>query len=251
MWLLRRIFNRVAGRRRFQPLFTRIHRAALIGLNIGPADEVASSGERVVLGALDAASVVFDVGANVGDYSNLVESLVPNARVHAFEPSPTAFHALEASLGGRACLHGYGLGERDEEIALYAPAPGSPLASISQRRHPSAEWYPLERVRLRRLDDVCSEEAVTRIDLLKIDVEGHELAVLNGAATMLAEGRIQRIQFEFGGANIDSRTFLRDILDVLPRFALFRIVRDGLVEVRYEELWEVFTTTNFVAIRPS
>ena len=152
-------------------------------------------------------------------------------------------------MGGRACLHDYGLGERGEDVPLYAPAPGSPLASTSHRRHPGIQWDAVETIRIRRLDEVCAEEGIGRIDLLKIDVEGHELSVLRGARTMLGEGRIQRVQFEFGGTNVDSRVFLRDIFELLSDFNVSRILRDGVVEVRYEPLWEIFTTTNFIATR--
>jgi FkbM family methyltransferase len=228
-------------------MFMTIHRAALIGLNIGPADDLATSGELGVLRSLVAGSVVFDVGANVGRYS--AAAVQHGLVVHAFEPSSEAFVKLEQGMRGRACLHRCGLGERDDTLTLYAPEPGSGMASLYARTHPAATWSPVEAVRLRRLDDVVIEERIERIDLLKLDVEGHELAVLRGAERMLAEGRIARVQFEFGGANIDARVFLRDILAELKGYALYRIVRDGIVPVNYDERWEIFTTTNFLALR--
>ena len=70
---LRRAVRSFMGRRRFQAMFMTIHRAALIGLNIGPADDLTKSGELRVLRSLTAGSVVFDVGANVGRYSAAAE----------------------------------------------------------------------------------------------------------------------------------------------------------------------------------
>jgi hypothetical protein len=98
------------------------------------------------------------------------------------------------------------------------------------------------------LDDVCADEGIDHVDLLKIDTEGNELAVLAGASRMLSGRRVDRVQFEFGGTNIDARTYLRDFVDVLQAFDLYRVVRDGVVPVRYDERWELFTTTNFLAV---
>jgi hypothetical protein len=49
----------------------------------------------------------------------------------------------------------------------------------------------------------------------------------------------------------DARTYLRDFVDALPGYRLYRIVREGVVPVAYDERWEIFTTTNFLAVRES
>jgi len=82
-----------------------------------------------------------------------------------------------------------------------------------------------------------------------MDVEGNELKVLDGALNMLASKRIRFIQFEFGGCNIDSRTFFQDFYYLLNKdFQLYRIVQDGLFPINhYKECYELFMTTNFLA----
>lgn len=234
------------GRARFQRAFERLHRWSLLGMGIGTGDQFATSGELRVLRSLPRGSVVLDVGANVGGYTRA--ALVAGHVVHSFEPSPVAFAELERA-SGSACLHPYGLGDADEEVELFAPEPGSGMASVYLRRHPRHEWTPQGRIRVRRLDDVAREEGIEHVDLLKLDVEGHELAVLRGAEQLLAGGHVERIQFEFGGTNIDARTYLRDFVEALPGYRLHRIVRDGIVPVAYSELSEIFTTTNFLAVR--
>jgi len=57
------------------------------------------------------------------------------------------------------------------------------------------------------------------------------------------------VQVEFGGTAIDARVYLRDFFDLLGNdFAIHRIVRDGVVPVTYSEWFEVFVTSNFLAI---
>ena len=89
-----------------------------------------------------------------------------------------------------------------------------------------------------------------RIDYLKLDIEGHELFALKGGARMLAERRVRFVQFEFGEANVDFRTYIRDFHSLLgPDYCLHRIVADGLRQIpAYSaELEEVFATINYLA----
>ncbi len=232
-------------------MFERLHRVALAGMNMGrSADNPAWSGERVVIERLAQTPVIFDVGANIGDYASMVLEVRPGARIWCFEPSAEACSRLVNRLGHRLTAMAIALGDAEGQSDFFAPSEGSPLGSTYARQHSSLEWKPTERVHVRRLDDVCRDNSINRIDLLKIDVEGHELAVLRGAERMIRTGAIAAIQFEFGGANVDSRTFLKDFFILLSEsYQIHRIVRDGLTPVAYEERTEVFTTTNYLAVR--
>ena len=176
-------------------------------------------------------------------------ALAAGARVHAFEPSAASLEQLRAAVAAKACVHAYGLGDMEEERELLSTSNADGMASVYARQRPGLVWDWSETVRIRRLDDVCAEEAIERIDLLKLDVEGHELAVLEGASRMLAEDRVRMVQFEFGGTALDARVYLRDFFRLLePRFCLFRILRDGLAPIEYDERWEIFTTANYLAV---
>jgi FkbM family methyltransferase len=187
--------------------------------------------------------VIFDVGANVGAYATgVLERLGGRVQLYCFEPSSEACERLMSSVGRRAKIFRLALGERDGTVPLYFDSPGSPIGSLFQRHQEHLETHS---------DDVCQEAGVNRIDLLKLDVEGNELNVLTGARGLLADGAIEMIQFEFGGCNVESRTFLRDFFDLLtPAYRIHRIVKDGLVSVdRYREEDEIFVTVNYVAVR--
>ncbi|GHV56141.1 hypothetical protein AGMMS49579_20380 [Spirochaetia bacterium] len=77
------------------------------------------------------------------------------------------------------------------------------------------------------------------------------MKVLEGAKHMIQSGNIDFIQFEFGGCNIDSRTYFQDFFYALKdRYRIYRIIRDGLFEIKaYREMYECFMNSNFFAER--
>ena len=102
------------------------------------------------------------------------------------------------------------------------------------------------------IDEFAAEHGLTTIDLLKMDIEGHELEALHGAANLLGAGRIKALTFEFGGCNIDSRTYFQDFWYLLTGygFRLYRLLPGaGLMPIqKYTEDLESFVTTNYAAI---
>ena len=65
---------------------------------------------------------------------------------------------------------------------------------------------------LSTLDLFCEREAIPNIDFLKIDTEGNELDVLEGAKKLLSGGKIKIIQFEFGECDVFSQSFFERFL---------------------------------------
>lgn len=247
------------GTVRSQRLFGLLRRVALLGMNYG-ADDPATSGEQHVLdriarGRQGGRPVVFDVGANVGAYARLTLERLPDVELHCFEPSPHALERLRSAVEGHPAVHvhPFGLGRAETTEPFYGNSPGSELASVYPRRldHHGIVVDRQGDVRLRRLDDVLPELGVERVDLLKLDVEGHELAVLEGAAGALHDGRVEAIQFEFGGTHIDARVFFQDFYYLLsPHYRIHRILRNGLWPIdSYREEDEVFLTANYLCLR--
>lgn len=245
----------------FQPVWAKLNRLSLWGMNIGPAGAVDEGGEDWVLrwcasqAAADQPFVLMDGGANVGQYASHALAVIgQRLRIHCFEPSPRTFQGLSKNLGDcpGVKLMPFGLSDAEAECELYSHEGGDTEASLAKRdlSHWSIVQDRVEVVRLRRLDDVCREEKIPRIDLLKLDVEGHELAALRGAAQLLEQRRINSIQFEFGSPDIESRTYFKDLYKLLnPNYSIFRIVHNGLVPIHaYSEFHENFATTNFLAV---
>jgi FkbM family methyltransferase len=224
---------------------------------VGCADKPNSPGDKAVLKRLRPGHtplVVFDVGANRGDYLQLASmQLQGHAVFHAFEPSRAAFSDLEKRFGGKGDirLNNFALGGKRERLTLYYDTPGSELSSLYPRSigHHGIEFTGSEQVQVQTLDSY----GVEHIDLLKLDVEGHELSVLHGAAQMFKSKAIQMVSFEFGGCNIDSRTFVRDFFEFFAaqQMKFARVTAFGGLHpiTRYEEALEQFRTTCFVALR--
>jgi FkbM family methyltransferase len=202
----------------------------------------------------DAELTILDVGANAGSWTRAALEQFPSAQVHALEPSAAAFDELTATVAThpRVTPHRVALGSSDTEATLYSDAPGSGLASLSKRRldHFGLTMVAQETVTVRTLPSWLSDAGIARIDVLKLDVEGHELDVLRAAPDVLRETRV--VQFEFGGCNIDTRTYWQDYWYLLTAvgFRLHRLGPRGLTAIsEYRERDEVFVTTNFFASR--
>jgi FkbM family methyltransferase len=236
-------------RRRLQPLYRRVHSWAMAGMNYGDVHGVES--ERVSLRVArersgSAPLVVFDVGANVGDYTQLVLNQEPNAQVHAFEPSSAAHAELIASIGGRAVVNRLALGAEAGTATLGASEPGATAASLHLGAAEHSESVPVDT-----LDAYTQRHGIGSIHLLKVDAEGSELMVLRGAAETIARGGIDVIQFEYGEPAREARVFFRDLYELLtPNFTVGRLLHDGYITIDpFEDRHEILVTTNYIALK--
>ena len=177
-----------------------------------------------------------------------------DAKIHAFEPATdtyTRYFSRFKDIGNVKC-NNIGLSDKVQTLRLYKSKASSGLASLYNTN--KFEFNSFEDISLSTIDDYCLLHHIKIIDFLKMDVEGHELAVLKGAKGMLESKGIKIIQFEFGTGNISSRSFFKDFYDLLNSdFNIFRIVKNGLVQVEhYNYSLEIFgRVTNYVAISKS
>lgn len=245
---------------KFQKFFEALNQFSLIGMNIGGGSNPKNSGEKYALDYINmrfkslSELTIFDVGANVGHYSLLLEEVFGSkATINSFEPSHKTFQKLSSNIGGKGNirLHNFGLGNKDTKTVLYSDSDESGLASIYKRR---LDYFKInmnqsEEIEIKTLDTFCKENKIKHIHFLKLDVEGHEIKVLEGAYKMLNSGEIDFLQFEFGGCNIDSRTYFQDFYYLLKdNYRIYRILKDGLYPIdQYKEMYEAFITTNYLA----
>ncbi len=246
------------GKESFYPMWWEIYNEALRGMNIGGNCDVHDSGEYLLMQYLSDSlkgGIVFDVGANVGDYSKMLAEMLENVSIHSFEPSNAAYAELSKNTADIKGIKINNIGLSNEKCVgtMYSNEEGSVLGSLYKRELGlfGISFENTEEVELDTLDNYCSQNHIQQIDFLKLDVEGNELMVLLGAEEMLKQRKIHRIQFEFGGCNIDSRTFFRDFWMILSNdYDIFRIMKDGLWQItNYSEQLEIFTYSNFFCIQ--
>jgi FkbM family methyltransferase len=246
--------------RAFQPLWASLHRISLIGMNYW-ASELPFTGELDALRWLAARledvpePVIFDIGANVGAYSDAVlKAFSGSCRIHAFEPSRAAFEKAGERLKGETHvqLNQLAVSDREGEAVLRTSEPGASIASLEPLRQPVRAFVEQlnETVRTTTIDAYCERAAIGEIHLLKMDIEGHELAAVRGARRMLDERKIRYVQFEFGENNVSARTYLRDFVSSLHGFRFYRIVPGGPVPWEYSGgRSEIFATMNYLVER--
>lgn len=204
--------------------------------------------------------VIVDVGANRGAWSEgLFRRIAPlDPRFYLLEPSTSLQSTLSALSIPNKILLPVALGDRVGEATLHSDAPGSEAASLHERRdtyHQGGEAAS-QQVTVTTLDALATQQKLTQIDYLKIDVEGHELAVLQGAQASLRSGMVHALAFEFGSGQINSRTYFHDFWDLLHplNFRLYRILPGGRITPveRYYESLEYFRgVSNYLALRPA
>lgn len=202
------------------------------------------------------APTFFDVGANRGEYARLLIENFPGAKVYAFEPHPASYEAL-----AKRRLHNVhpmqmalGAAVGSTRLYDYADSDGSTHASVYPavfseiRRHQAVSHV----VKSKTLDAVVKSLQVARIDLLKVDAEGAELSILRGGQSLIEDGRIGMIVFEFNEMNIVSGTTLRDFREALDGYALYRLLPGGLLPIpKIPMLSEIYGYQNIVAVPSS
>ncbi len=158
-------------------------------------------------------SVIFDVGANVGQSALAYSAAFPAAQIHAFEPVPTTFRQLSAAVRDRANVHVHQLAlSRAEGAATMLTQADSTLSRVT--RAGAAETGVMVEVRTRPGHAVAAELGVGLISYLKIDTEGHDLEVLRGFEPVLDDVDFVQVEASMNPYNKTHVPF-RDMEDYL------------------------------------
>jgi len=137
---------------------------------------------------------VVDVGGNIGIYTRYLARLIgPTGRVHTFEPSPSNFEHLKENTRGlsNVLLNHAAVGEHNGVIKLFI----SDEMNVDHRTFDSGDGRRSIEVSVTALDDYF--EPGKKVDFIKIDVQGYEWSVLQGAKRVLKENADLKILMEF------------------------------------------------------
>ena len=134
--------------------------------------------------------LVFDIGANIGQFLTAVRRVLPQAVVHSFEPSPEVFQELRHAAGHLpgVVLNNVAMGSRREERVLFEHSASVGSSFLPRGPEASSVVQGETRVPVETVDAYCARRAIRSIDLLKIDTQGYDLEVLRGAEQMLSSG---------------------------------------------------------------
>jgi FkbM family methyltransferase len=199
--------------------------------------------------------IIFDIGANIGDYSKNLRKSNQQITIYAFEPHPITFKNLLINTTNlNINAFNVAIGSKKAILSLYdyADQDGSSHASlykeVIENIHKSKAIN--HEVNIIDLNTFVKEHAIERVHLLKIDTEGHELEVLKGFEQFIQENRVDIIHFEFNEMNIASRVFFKDFWEFLPNYDFYRMLPDGLIPIKtYNPVFcEIFAYQNIVAI---
>lgn len=177
--------------------------------------------------------VVFDVGANRGDFTQAVKERRPHARIFAFEPQVDLWPAFRERFGYAVPLQG-ALGAERGRMEFFTDGTGSQLATF----HPRTETLPmiaahsLGVVEVDTVDGMCAALGIGHLDLLKIDTEGHEYQVLLGAHRMLDHISFILWEETTGVTPFPGSGSTEDVMQLLNgRFELGDLLDDGWHEL--------------------
>lgn len=158
---------------------------------------------RIVKQIVKPGMVVVDVGANLGYYTMMFAGLVGNSgKVLAFEPVKQYFEKLlwHVEINGfRNRVSGFNCGLSDKEETMFIG-----VANTGATVHWVADEPPLrnEEIQMHRFDEIISKQAVGKIDVMKIDIDGHEPYFFRGAETFFRKNQ-PILLVEFAQLNLE------------------------------------------------
>ena len=207
--------------------------------------------------------VLFDVGANVGEWTRTAlsgvheNSMDDRVQIHAFEPVASTFNILQENLSeihatSDVFLVNMAMSDREgtTEIFVYGEGGGTnslhadDLAAASKKR----------TIHLTSLDRYCRDNRIEHVHFVKCDTEGHDMSVLAGAAGLMGREAVYAVQFEYNHRWVYSRHYLKDAFDIVEgtNYRVGKVVPEG-VELyrRWHPELERFFEGNYLIIHNS
>jgi FkbM family methyltransferase len=204
------------------------------------------------------APLIFDVGAHVGETAARYRSLFPDALVHCFEPSPKSFERLSKAFAAdpRIVPHNFAVSEKAGTATLRVNRASVTNSLLESDRRGDDYWGrnlldtdSEVSVQTIALDDFCRAERIEHLDVLKIDVQGAEYAVLAGARGLLEKHAVDLIYLEMimAPSYVGQRKYhyYLTLLDELG-YQLFDLFNLGRRDGRLIQSDGIFVTSEFL-----
>lgn len=194
------------------------------------SDEITRNGETYIQRCVVAEALrqgqlcVLDVGANKGDWSLPLLHVLPSelqtperTKLHLIEPVPATRRELmgrlaRSRLSSVATCHPWALSDKSGVARMTIVEETGGRNSLIAPDDNACESIEVETV---TMAEAFERLGIARDNLVKIDAEGHDAAILSGARKLLVAGRIDVVQFEYNHTWVHARAFLKDIFDLV------------------------------------
>lgn len=227
-----------------------------------PSCDIRKNGELTIIKKLTANNdIIFDVGAYHGEWTKHVLAHCTPHRVYTFEPVPSSYNKLCTAITNTPVTHINAAPSKKNDTLTFYHYTNQNAQTMSSLYRRSAEVEKrlgitptIITVPTITIDSFCQERAIEHIDLLKIDTEGAEYDVLQGAQAMLSKHAIGFIQFEYGGTYKDAHITLKEVCSFLTRqnYRIFKITQNALLHIQaWQDSLENYEYSNFLAISPT
>jgi FkbM family methyltransferase len=198
--------------------------------------------------------ILFDIGSNIGDYLKYAKSLDKEMEVHCFEPVKKTLEILNknqnltnvylnevaiSNFSGYTKINIYGDLYETNSIFFNEKLVGN--QNVIQ-----------EEIKTNTVDNYIHQNNINHINFMKIDTEGHEIQVLEGASESINAGLIDVIQFEYNYLWLNTENRLQQAFSLLEKkYEIFRLTPWGMIYVqKFQTKLENFpSASNYVAIR--
>jgi FkbM family methyltransferase len=153
----------------------------------------------------NASSLLFDIGANLGQTAIEFSDQYPQSKIYSFEPDPNTYIKLTDNVRNRPGIQPFniGFGNRTEMVKmnLNKSSGGNSILDVSEniKEFAHGDWtISIDQceVEITTLNSFCALHDIKRIDLLKIDTQGYELKVIEGGDRVIVPSFTKAIYVE-------------------------------------------------------
>ena len=137
-----------------------------------------------ILQVLKSDSVFIDIGTNKGIYLYQAEKVIKSGKIYGFEPNESLVHYIQP-LFPKVTLFTYAVSSQTGTSVLNIPKKGNGLQDTRASLEAIGDAVEKIKIKTITLDDWAKQEAISKIDVVKIDVEGHEFDTIKGCQNIL------------------------------------------------------------------
>ncbi len=229
-----RIYVLIFGRKSLQFLNDIILSLSLHAKGYKNYGNFKSTGEENFINIIsEEIKVCLDVGANIGNYSKLLLEKT-NSKVYAFEPMEKSFEELKKikeKYKDRFFIEKLALGNEDGVKQIYSANETSEKASLEKNLE-KLSFIDKNNLReydisIKKIDSLDFFDTNSKVDFLKIDVEGHEYEVIQGAKKFIDFNSPKFIQIEINWHQLFKKVNIFEFSKLLNDYEIFKILPYG------------------------